>query len=123
MLDYEVGYGRPPKSTQFKPGQSGNPRGRKKGSKNTYTLLRDLLNKKVTVTTESGPTRLTKQQAILLQMTNKAATGDMKAITFVMQHLLKMDEKDLEHDAKIKQLNADDKQIIETWLKNNGTKH
>ena len=26
--DYEVGYGRPPKSGQFKKGQSGNPKGR-----------------------------------------------------------------------------------------------
>lgn len=28
MSDYEVGYGKPPKSGQFKKGQSGNPRGR-----------------------------------------------------------------------------------------------
>ena len=31
---YEVGYGKPPAATRFKPGQSGNPRGRPKGSKN-----------------------------------------------------------------------------------------
>ena len=49
MYDYEIGYGRPPKSTRFKPGQSGNPKGRKKGSKNTYSILRDILNQKVTV--------------------------------------------------------------------------
>ena len=30
---YEVGYGKPPKGTQFKAGQSGNPKGRPKGSK------------------------------------------------------------------------------------------
>ena len=28
--DYEIGYGKPPKQTRFKPGQSGNPRGRPK---------------------------------------------------------------------------------------------
>ncbi|MEJ6391235.1 DUF5681 domain-containing protein [Gymnodinialimonas ulvae] len=33
-LDYDVGYGKPPKDTRFKPGQSGNPRGRPKGAKN-----------------------------------------------------------------------------------------
>ena len=29
---YRVGYGRPPKEYQFKPGQSGNPKGRPKNS-------------------------------------------------------------------------------------------
>ena len=32
--DYEVGYGKPPKSRQWKPGQSGNPKGRPKGARN-----------------------------------------------------------------------------------------
>lgn len=32
--NYDVGYGKPPKDTRFKPGQSGNPKGRPKGSKN-----------------------------------------------------------------------------------------
>lgn len=31
---YEVGYGKPPADTRFKPGQSGNPKGRRKGAKN-----------------------------------------------------------------------------------------
>ena len=124
MYDYEIGYGRPPKSTRFKPGQSGNPKGRKKGSKNTYSILRDILNQKVTVnTTDKGAIQITKQQAILLQATNQAVSGDIKAITFVMPYLLKMDEKEAERNTLNKQLNINDKQIIETWLMNNGTKH
>ena len=31
---YEVGYGKPPKHSRFRPGKSGNPKGRPKGSKN-----------------------------------------------------------------------------------------
>ncbi len=31
--DYEVGYGKPPSRTRFRSGQSGNPRGRPKGTK------------------------------------------------------------------------------------------
>ena len=41
--DYEVGYGKPPKSGQFKPGQSGNPKGRPKGAKNFKTELATVL--------------------------------------------------------------------------------
>ena len=41
VADYEVGYGRPPKNSQFKPGQSGNPRGRRKVSGNIWNEARD----------------------------------------------------------------------------------
>ena len=37
--DYEVGYGKPPSHTRFKPGQSGNPRGRPRGSRNVQPSL------------------------------------------------------------------------------------
>lgn len=39
--DYEVGYGKPPKATRFKTGQSGNPRGRPKGAKNRKPALHE----------------------------------------------------------------------------------
>ena len=42
--DYEIGYGRPPKHTQFKKGQSGNPEGRPKGIKSLSTELDDELS-------------------------------------------------------------------------------
>jgi hypothetical protein len=45
--DYQVGYGKPPKDTRFKKGQSGNPRGRAPGAKNLKTLLIDTLNEPV----------------------------------------------------------------------------
>lgn len=37
--EYEVGYGKPPKGTRFKPGRSGNPEGRPRGSKNKQSLV------------------------------------------------------------------------------------
>ena len=39
-VGYDVGYGKPPKSGQFRPGQSGNPGGRPKGRKKTATSTR-----------------------------------------------------------------------------------
>ena len=42
--DYEVGYRRPPRHSRFKPGQSGNPRGRPNRSKNINTLMQEELD-------------------------------------------------------------------------------
>lgn len=54
--DYTVGYGRPPKSTQFKKGTSGNPAGKPKGSRSFASYLNEALSKKVTLT-ENGKSR------------------------------------------------------------------
>jgi hypothetical protein len=54
--DGMVGYRRPPKEHQFKPGRSGNPRGRPKGSKNEATIWRDVLSKRIPIR-EGGKTR------------------------------------------------------------------
>ena len=52
--DYEVVYGKPPRHTRFKKGQSGNPRGRPSGSKNLTTLLGEVLNELVVVAESGG---------------------------------------------------------------------
>lgn len=46
--DYKVGPGKPPKHTRFKPGQSGNPKGRPKGSQNVKTVLNKVGRESVT---------------------------------------------------------------------------
>lgn len=38
---YEIGYAKPPREKQFKPGQSGNPQGRPKGRKNKKLALNE----------------------------------------------------------------------------------
>lgn len=74
---YEVGYGKPPKSTQFKPGQSGNPKGRTKGSRNgIYTYIQRELNSSITLTDGS---KITKEQGFARQLTNKALRGDIQS--------------------------------------------
>ena len=55
--DYEVGYGKPPRHSQFVKGQSGNPRGRPAGAKNLKTLLNKALNELVIVTGMAGSAR------------------------------------------------------------------
>src|SRR5688500_4452105 len=46
---YEVGYSKPPVASRFRKGQSGNPRGRPKGSRNIITDIEEALDQKVKV--------------------------------------------------------------------------
>jgi hypothetical protein len=79
-----VGYKRPPKATQFKPGQSGNPKGRPKRAKNFATAIEAELNARVT-TMENGKKRImTKRQAIATRLVNKAASGDPRALPILL---------------------------------------
>ena len=81
--DYEVGYGKPPKHSRFKKGQSGNPRGRPPKSRNFSTDLRQELESPITVR-ESGALReITRQQAVIKRVVEKALAGDLKAIAMV----------------------------------------
>jgi hypothetical protein len=78
-LDCETGYGKPPKRTQFQKGVSGNPKGRPKGSQNLATLFRKITYEKVRVNGPRGPRWMTKLEAGITQLANRAATGDPKA--------------------------------------------
>jgi hypothetical protein len=78
--DYQVGYGKPPRHSRFQKGRSGNPRGRPKGVQSFARLVHRAFNEKVAIK-ENGERRIiTKQQAALKQLVNKAASGDTRAI-------------------------------------------
>src|ERR1700729_2673978 len=76
-----VGYGRPPKRTQFKKGQSGNPKGRPKGSINLATELSQELSERITVREDGKPRKISKQRALLKTLMAKALQGDIKAVS------------------------------------------
>lgn len=82
---YTVGYKRPPEHTRFKKGQSGNPKGRPKGSLNFIQALEKELRSPVTVKEPGGGSRtITKFEAALKQLANKAAMGDHRAMALLM---------------------------------------
>ena len=85
--DYEVGYGKPPRDTRFKRGQSGNPRGRPPGAKNLSTLLNEALNELVVVTENGGRKRISKRQAAFKQLVNDAAKGNWRALKLLVDIL------------------------------------
>ncbi len=88
---YEVGYGNPPKHTRFKKGQSGNRKGRTKGSRNFKTELDEVLNEQMTITHQGKPKKVSARKAALLRLREKAiGKGDMRALEkwleFAMEH-------------------------------------
>ena len=82
--DYEVGYGKPPRHTRFAKGQSGNPGGRPPGAKSFTTLLDEALNKRVLVAENGGRRKVSKRQAIVTQLVNRAATADFRAMKMLL---------------------------------------
>jgi hypothetical protein len=91
----EIGYCKPPKDTQFSKGRSGNPKGRPKGSQNLATIVAKTGRELVKVT-ENGRTRhITKLQACVTQLANKAASGDARAISELL-HWSKVVEDSLQ---------------------------
>jgi hypothetical protein len=81
--NYEVGYGKPPKNRQFKPGQSGNPRGKPKRAKTPQQALETELNKTVRIREGETVRRVTRLEAIMKRLVAQAASGDHKAMKLV----------------------------------------
>ena len=77
--DYEVGYGKPPKHTQFQPGQSGNPAGRPPRSRNLKRLMDELLDESVEITENGSTFRASKREALLRSLYADALRGDSQA--------------------------------------------
>lgn len=75
----DVGYGKPPKEHQFKPGQSGNPKGRPKGSPNLLKLISKHAAKKVSVLEVGIEKKMARMDVVILAMFNKASKGDVSA--------------------------------------------
>lgn len=78
-MSYEIGYRRPPTTTRFKKGQSGNPKGRPKGSSNLLTILERELSQPILVSENGRKKRITRLEAIGKRLVSDALQGDRKA--------------------------------------------
>ena len=80
----KVGYCNPPQHTRFKKGQSGNPRGRPKGSQNLATVLERILRETVTISEISKSKNITKKEYVVQQLINKSSEGDLRALQLLL---------------------------------------
>ena len=113
--DNKVGYKNPPKHTQFKKGQSGNPNGRPKGTKNFKTDLKEELNEQVKITEGGREALFSKQRVMVKRAIQKSINGDMRAFEI----LIKLDAQHLDSDSEevdTKRLSPDDQDIINRYF-------
>ena len=94
--DDTVGYGRPPKRTQFKPGQSGNPSGRPKGARNFRAELLEELAEPITVNDGGRDLTITKQRAFVKTLVRAAIGGNVRACGTLLSLCEKLDHADNE---------------------------
>ena len=81
--DYKVGYRKPPPATRFKKGQSGNSKGRPKGSRNLDSIVASVLNKPVTITEHGRRRTVPAIEAVLLGLMGDALKADPKSRALV----------------------------------------
>jgi hypothetical protein len=109
---YAVGYGKPPKAHQFKPGRSGNPKGRPRGAKSEATLLKELLGKKMEIREGSRTRKVSTLEALLLRLRTDALKGDHKALAFLLNRYgAAVGPQHDSHDP----LDQDDRQVLEAF--------
>ena len=98
---YAVGYGKPPEATQFKKGQSGNPKGRAKGTNNLKTDLVEELGEHITLSEGGKSKRLSKQRALVKSLTARAIKGDASAMRTLLNLMLKVLDIAEGHEAEL----------------------
>lgn len=110
----DVGFGRPPVDHQFKPGQSGNKRGRPKGSKSEATILDGILGRKLNITQNGKTRKITVLEAIYMKAADDALKGDQKAATFILNRRLALNSSD---EATTATFDVDDQKLLEFYGK------
>jgi Family of unknown function (DUF5681) len=115
--DYAVGWGKPPKHTQFKKGRSGNPKGRPAGRRNFKTDLVEELGTRVEVKERGRKRLLTKQQVIVKQLITRCANGDPAALGRLLPVLLQLEQGAAEPAPNASSSSAVDPEMLERWAK------
>jgi hypothetical protein len=107
----DVGYGVPPRAYQFRPGESGNPKGRPQGAQNTDTIIREILDRKVEVRVGGTVRKISVRQAILTRFAEDALKGNPKSAAFLFDRYDALNSETKSNEV----INQDDKAIIDAF--------
>jgi hypothetical protein len=121
--DGEIGYKKPPRAHQFKPGQSGNPSGRRKAPPTFASDLSEELRETITLHEKGRERRITKQRAFIKTLTTLAIKGDIRAINALVACARNFAPED--GSAKAEELDPEDLDILEKFVqrKRQGKEH
>lgn len=108
----EIGYGKPPREHQFKPGQSGNPKGRPKGAKSEATILRGVLEQKIPMRSNNRTRHIPVIEAIHRRMAEQALKGDTKAAAFLLNRYGAL----ISGETQMTDLTSDDREILAQFI-------
>lgn len=118
MKEDGAGYGRPPRRHQFKPGVSGNPRGRPKGSKNLSTLIKTELNRPLTVAQDGKKLKIKRKAALVKGLVNDALQGKDRPREKILDFIDRIEAADTSIASQPD--NPEDEAIIERFLERRG---
>ena len=114
--DYEVGFKKPPKKTQFKHGNHANPNGRPKGVKNLKTDLAEELSEMIPVRENGRTCKISKQRALLKGVMMRAMQGDQRAATNIFSLAMKLLIDEMEKETPT-EINGKDREIIDDFVR------
>ena len=114
--DYEVGFSKPPRETRFKKGQSGNPSGRPKGTRNVAAVLARELRTKIVINESGKRKSVTKLEAATKQLVNKAIQGDLAALRLLSALAQSVDAQNKGSQAENSVSNEADRLIMQSVI-------
>jgi Family of unknown function (DUF5681) len=113
----KLGYCNPPEYTRFKKGRSGNPHGRPKGTLNLATVLERTLREKVVLNENGRRKTVSKLEAAIKQLTNKAASGELRALQLLAALVRSAEERANQTAVQNSDLTEADEKVILGILK------
>lgn len=113
--NYKVGRGRPPKAKQWRPGQSGNNKGRPKGSKNRKTIVKAAERKTFPVRKGGRLRKMNTTELGLHNLQQEIAAGDSKAFVIYLAILERYSDSE-ETSASMQEMLAEDMTILRNLM-------